>query len=116
MNPKAVRSASLRIQDMLDAMAGIRETIGGDAVESLMADWTRQHAVERGFEIISEASRHIPPELKQSEPATRWDKIAGLGNVLRHDYADVSLPLLFRVAEDEFPGLEAALRRMLARL
>ena len=96
--------------------SGIRGTIAGDTIETVMADWTRQRAVERGFEIVSEASRHIPSELKRSEPATRWDKIAGLGNVLRHDYADVALPLLFRVAEDEFPALDAALRRLLARL
>jgi uncharacterized protein with HEPN domain len=114
MTPREVRSVSLRIQDMLDAMAGIRQAIAGDAIDTVAADWIRQRAVECGFEIISEASRHIPPELKRSEPATRWDKIAGLGNILRHDYADVSLPLLLRVAEDEFPALEAALRRMLA--
>ena len=107
----------LRIQDILDAIAGIRGAIGDKtAIETLMADWVRQRAVERGFEIISEASRHVPSELKRSEAETRWDKIAGLGNVLRHDYADISLPLLFRVAEDEFPALEAALRRMLDRL
>lgn len=116
MPPKAARSVALRIQDILEAMAGIGSAIAGDDIETVMADWTRHRAVERGFEIISEASRHIPQELKWSEPATRWDKIAGLGNVLRHDYADVSLPLLFRVAEDEFPALEAALRRMLDRL
>jgi uncharacterized protein with HEPN domain len=101
---------------MLDAMAGIRMAIAGYTIEAVTTDWVRQRAVERGFEIVSEASRHIPLELKQSEPLTRWDKIAGLGNILRHDYADVSLPLLFRVAEDEFPELEAALRRILARL
>ena len=116
MAARSVRAPAGRIDDMLEAIAGIAAAIAQDSMEAIMGDWTRRRAVERGFEIISEASRHIPAEIKQTEPEIAWSRIAGLGNVLRHDYADVSFPLLFRAFEDEFPPLEAALHRMLARL
>jgi hypothetical protein len=50
MTPKAVRSPAVRIDDMLEAVAGIRETIAGDPIKEVMADRTRQRAIERGFE------------------------------------------------------------------
>jgi uncharacterized protein with HEPN domain len=43
-------------------------------------------AVERLLEIISEASRHIPVDMKAKEPKINWRRLADLGNWLRHAY------------------------------
>ncbi|HEB79602.1 MAG TPA: DUF86 domain-containing protein [Rhodospirillales bacterium] len=44
-----------------------------------------RRAVERGIEIISEASRQIPPEMKSNYPDIHWQEIASIGNLLRHE-------------------------------
>jgi uncharacterized protein with HEPN domain len=44
-----------------------------------------QRAVERGLEIISEASRHVPPDLQAPETEIPWRQIAAIGNLLRHE-------------------------------
>ena len=101
---------------MLDAIAGVAATAGLDLAEVLRSDWTRLRAIERGFEIISEASRRLPAEMKAAEPKIPWARIAGMGNVLRHDYDAIEGSLLLTSIATDLPPLEAALRRMLARL
>ena len=75
------------------------------------------YAVVRCLEIISEASRRLPEELKDRHPAIRWRDMAGAGNIYRHDYEDVaarrvwltltiSLPLLKLVTEQELAKLD----------
>lgn len=66
------------------------------------------------IEIISEASRRIPDDLKATEREIPWPRIAGIGNVLRHDYEDVAPRVIWNVLENDLAVLEAALRRMLA--
>jgi uncharacterized protein with HEPN domain len=71
--------------------------------------------VERGIEIISEASRHLSEELKARHPGIPWPKVAGIGNVLRHEYEDVAYDVLWHVVSDDLPPLEQACRQELAR-
>ena len=69
--------------------------------------------LKRFIEIISEASRRIPDDLKAAEPEIPWPKIAGIGNVLRHDYQDVAPRAIWNVVVNDLTSLEAALSRML---
>jgi len=71
-------------------------------------------AVERGVEIISEASRHIPADLKAREAEIDWKSVAGIGNVLRHDYANVADDIIYKTATARLGDLEPAIRRLLA--
>jgi uncharacterized protein with HEPN domain len=70
--------------------------------------------VERGIEIISEASRRLPEDLKARHPEIPWPKVAGIGNVLRHDYEDVAAPVMWKLVHDDLPALEAVCRGELA--
>ena len=53
------RDHSIAIGQMLDAIAGIRLAAGVESVDTLSRDWVRIRAIERGFEILSEASRRV---------------------------------------------------------
>ena len=108
--------AALRIHHMRDAIAGIRQVLATGTPDEIEADWVRARAVERGFEILSEASRNIPDALKAEEPGIPWREIAGIGNVLRHDYDGVEFRLLLATALGDFAALEVALQRLLVRL
>ena len=98
---------------MLDAIKGIRVALSDDGD---VDEWIRSRAIERGFEIISEASRHIAEPDKMSEPEIPWKQIAGIGNILRHDYDGVEIALLVETFRKDIPALEAALHRILANL
>ena len=107
------RRDKLRLYDILEATAGIRETVGALSFEAFTTVWSAKRACERGIEIISEASRHIPDQLKQTEPAIPWRQIAGVGNILRHGYQTVSDRVIWDIIVTQLDPLEAAVRRLL---
>jgi uncharacterized protein with HEPN domain len=79
------------------------------------ADWQKRWLVERGIEIISEASRHLTAEMKTRHPEIPWAKVAGIGNILRHEYERIAPDILWNVVQSELAPLEAACRDELAR-
>ena len=65
--------------------------------------------MERGIEIISEASRHLGRDLKAQHKDVRWKDIAGIGNILRHDYQRIDAAIIWKAVKDHLPPLEEAL-------
>jgi uncharacterized protein with HEPN domain len=107
---------STRLDDMLAAIADARAFVQGHTVESFAANALVRRAVERMIEIISEASRHIPTEMKDRHPEVPWKGVAGIGNILRHTYERVEDREIWRVVTRDLDPLEAAVRTMRAGL
>lgn len=108
------RSPIPRLTDIIEACELIRNEMTGIALDAFEADRRKRWLVERGVEIISEASRHLPDDLKARHPEIPWPKVAGIGNVLRHNYGDVAAPVMWKLVESDLPVLEAACRAELA--
>jgi uncharacterized protein with HEPN domain len=72
------------------------------------------YAVTRCLEIISEASRRLPDEVKARHPAIAWKNMAGAGNVYRHDYEDVEATQVWEAVRLALPPLRAVIERELA--
>ena len=73
-----------RIAHINDAIDNIREALAEQTKASFTDNLMLRFAVERLLEIISEASLHIPSEMKAKEPNINWRRLADLGNWLRH--------------------------------
>ena len=71
---------------MIEAVEAVAVMIQGLDLEKYRADYKLRRAVERCVEIVSEASRHLPQEMKSRYPAQPWPEIAAIGNLLRHEY------------------------------
>ena len=97
------------LDDMFVAIDGIRHATAGKSLDDYRGDWTLKHAVQRGIEIISEASWHLPDAVETMRPEIPWRRIRGIGNVLRHEYHSLSDPILRGVVVDELPRLREAL-------
>ena len=110
----AQQSTILRLSDIVEAIELINEEMAGVALDAFEADRRKRWLVERGIEIISEASRHLDDELKARHPEIPWHKVAGIGNVLRHNYQRVAHDLLWNVVNNDLPVLEKACRDELA--
>jgi uncharacterized protein with HEPN domain len=76
------QSSILRLTDIVEAIDLIKEEMAGVTLRAFEPDKRKRWLVERGIEIISEASRHLGDELKARHPQIPWHKVAGIGNVL----------------------------------
>jgi uncharacterized protein with HEPN domain len=107
------KSVRLRLHDMLEAIEGIEITVVVMTFPEYEGSWQVRRAVERGVEIISEASRHVPEELKQRYPHIYWREIAGIGNLLRHEYGRIDDRIMWRVVQKYLPELKLVVLDML---
>jgi uncharacterized protein with HEPN domain len=110
------RSALLRIHDMLESIRGIEKAVAGKTFRDYERSWVLRSAIERGIEIISEASRHLERELKLQHKEVRWKDIAGIGNILRHEYQRIDGQIVWNAVRDDLPVLKKALLAMRASL
>jgi uncharacterized protein with HEPN domain len=107
------RSLIPRLTDIIEAIERIRGVLEDISLETFENDWQRQWLVERGVEIISEASRHLSDDLKARHPEIPWQKVAGIGDVLRHDYESIAAPVIWKLVQADLPTLENACREEL---
>ena len=101
---------------MVEAIEHIRAVTIGITLEEFESDWQKRWLVERGIEIVSEASRHLGDDLNARHPEIPWPKVAGIGNVLRHEYERIAPDILWRLVQDDLMPLEKACREELARV
>ena len=102
-----------RLQDTLETIGAIGEYTGDKTFDDYAAERMLRGAVERNVERISEASRHIPDSLKARHPEIPWQKVAGIGNVLRHAYPIVDDSVVWEVVVRDLPSLKAAAEQLL---
>lgn len=86
----ATRKVGPVIAEILAAIDGIEAATAGKTFEDFQSDWLLRHGVQRGLEIISEASRHIPDPLLAQAPDIPWKQVRGIGNLLRHEYHKIA--------------------------
>ena len=110
------KDASSYIADILQAIDRIESILTGHDYESFRDDFAARMATERGLEIISEASRHLPAAYKEQEPDISWPDVASLGNILRHAYRKVNPETLWKIRQQHLGPLREAVLRMQRRL
>ena len=81
--------------------------------EQFVADDKTFDAVMRDLEIIGEASKHIPPEVRTQHPDIDWHKIAGLRDVVVHEYFGIDVEIIWDIVTCEVPVLLQQLNRIL---
>jgi uncharacterized protein with HEPN domain len=107
------RVVSPRLADIVEAIGRIHRVLDGVPLEAFEQDWEKRWLVERGIEIISEASRHLTDEIKTRQAEIPWSKVAGIGSVLRHAYDHIAPDVLWKLARDDLPALEKVCREEL---
>jgi uncharacterized protein with HEPN domain len=108
------RSVRIRLIDIREEIAGIRSLPKNATAESLSEDWAMKRAVQHALLIISEATRHIPDDLKNARPEVPWKDIHGLGNVLRHEYRRIDANILWSIVTQDLDDLDRAAEVLLA--
>jgi uncharacterized protein with HEPN domain len=102
--------------DILQTIERLQSVLSDKTFDEFQADWTLRFIVQRGIEIISEATRRLPAELLATRPEIRWRSIGGIGNVLRHEYHTISDKIIWDVVVLELPPLKLAVEAIDAGL
>lgn len=91
------------LQDILQSMERIAEYIEGLSFNDFISDHKTVDAVIRNFEIIGEAARKIPHEIKSKYPEIPWEEMYLLRNKVSHEYFGVDFDIIWEVASHQLP-------------
>ena len=97
------------IRDCLERIADY--TTGGE--QEFLASRLIQGGVGRNLEVIGEATKNLSTELREANPATPWRQIAGMRDVLIHDYLKVNLSRVWLTVSTDLPDLRTTVTRLL---
>ena len=110
-----MRDLRNRLQDILDAITliEIEQRKGKAAFESspLIQVWMVHHLM-----IIGEAVRSIDPAVRQRYPTIPWRQVAGMRNILVHDYFRINEALVWETVDKDVPALKTEIERILSEL
>jgi uncharacterized protein with HEPN domain len=83
--------------------------------DEFVQDGKTVDAVVRNLEIIGEAVKQIPEDVRAQEPGVEWRKIAGLRDIITHAYSQVDLVIIWDVVTNKLPAFETRVRALLEK-
>jgi uncharacterized protein with HEPN domain len=108
------RDEQERLRDIKDAITAIRSHIERvNAAEPEMDDPLLHDALLFQFVVIGEAVKHLTPETRDSAPEIPWSDIAGLRDLIAHEYFRIDIHRVLEIVDRDLPPLEKAIDRLL---
>jgi uncharacterized protein with HEPN domain len=98
------------IDDILQAITDIREFTDGMDFNQFASDRKTVQAVIRSLEIIGEATKKIPQEIRGRQPGLPWNEIGAMRNKLIHEYFGVDLEIVWETINQDLSLLESAVQ------
>ena len=109
-----MRDDSLYLRHILDSIERI-ESYASVGRERFLSESHWQDAIIRQLEVIGEASKQLSAELKAANPEVPWRRIAGLRDVLIHQYFGVDLEVVWGVVQKDLPLLKGKVAEIIGR-
>lgn len=101
------------LQDIPDNIALARRFTDEQTYEQFSADEQAMYATVRALEIIGEATKRLPTELRARQSLVPWRELAGLRDVIIHQYDRVQIDRVWEAVRVELPALEPLIARLL---
>jgi uncharacterized protein with HEPN domain len=108
------RDWKLRVQDILEAVAGARQYVEGMSFDNFLKDPRTIDAVVRKLTIIGEAAVNVPDTICGRSPDVPWIDMRAMRNFVVHEYFGVSERILWDTVQDDLPGIIEPLTRLLS--
>ena len=107
------RDFRVYLEDILGAISKIRRYTDGLSKQGFAADEKTLDAVIRNLEVIGEAVKQLPADLRARQPGLDWQKIAGLRDILIHQYFGIDVDILSDIIQNKLPALEVSVSALL---
>ena len=104
------------LKDILEAIHKIERYTENIGFEEFVSNELVQDGVVRNLEIIGEAAKNIPEDIKREYPDVEWRKIAGLRDILIHAYFGIDVEIVWDIVKNKVPKLKEKIEEILSKL
>ena len=104
------------LEDIFSAARKARGFVGQMDLDAFALDEKSAFAVVRALEIVGEAAKRIPRDVRQKFPQVPWRAMAGIRDKLIHDYTSVNLEIVWKTVVEDLPQLTMHVERILTEL
>jgi uncharacterized protein with HEPN domain len=110
------RSPRILLEDILESIGRIEAYLEGVTRADFEGDTEKQDALVRRLEIIGQAVKGLPQDLRDLHPQVPWREIAGARDILAHEYFRVDLDLAWDMLQHNVPELKRNVEEILAHM
>jgi uncharacterized protein with HEPN domain len=110
------RDPSLYLEEILGAAGAVADYLSGLDYAGFLSDRKTQDAVVRNLVLIGEAVKQLPAELTSLHAEAEWRRIAGMRDMLVHQYFSTDLEIVWDAAANRLPHVRAAVQTILDSL
>ena len=107
------RKPDVYLQDILESIEYIQRFLDGVSQEEFYENVEKQDAVLRRLEVIGEAVKHLPDKIRKDHTDVPWRQIAGMRDVLVHEYFGITLEMIWIVATEDIVDLKEKVAQIL---
>ncbi len=108
------KSYKLYLEDIRYSIAKIEAYTSGVSFEEFAGNSLIVDGTVRNLEIIGEAVKKLPPSLTEAHPEIAWKKMAGLRDILIHEYFGVDVKIIWDIVRHKLPELKEVVRKILS--
>jgi len=113
---KSGRAVRVYLEEILDSINDIQSYTKGVTKAAFFADKKTQDAVIRKIEVIGEIVKRLPPVITKQDPQIPWRDIAGMRDILIHEYATVDLHETWVVVKIDISKLKRSVKKIVKQI
>ncbi|MBN1689280.1 MAG: DUF86 domain-containing protein [Candidatus Omnitrophica bacterium] len=107
------RDVLVYLEDILTAISRIKTYTRNEKLERFRKDLKTIDATVRNLEIIGEAVKKLPVDIRMQQPSIEWQKIAGLRDILIHEYFGIDAEIIWDIIQNKLGSLETSCQKIL---